>query len=76
MAEGNEVEGQSALVDMVKVTMVGVNGEWLENLPKLGEEIKLEVIGIVSMVGNEQNEDGQRRKVVKIKALGVRVIGE
>jgi len=61
---------------MVKVTMVGVNGEWLENLPKLGEEIKLEVIGIVSMVGNEQNEDGQRRKVVKIKALGVRVIGE
>lgn len=76
MPEGNEVEGQSALVDMVKVTMVGVNGEWLENLPKLGEEIKLEVIGIVSMVGNEQNEDGQRRKVVKIKALGVRVIGE
>lgn len=75
MGEGNEVEGQSALVDMVKVTMVGVNGEWLENLPKLGEEIKLEVIGIVSMVGNEQNEDGQRRKVVKIKALGVNVIG-
>lgn len=75
MGEGNEVEGQSALVDMVKVTMVGVNGEWLENLPKLGEEIKLEVVGLVSMVGNEQNEDGQRRKVVKIKALGVRVIG-
>jgi hypothetical protein len=68
-------EDTNSLVDMVKVTMVGVNGEWLENMPKLGEEIKLEVVGIVSMAGQEQNEDGQRRKVVKIKALGVRVIG-
>ena len=71
-----EQEGQSALVDMVKVTMVGVNGEWLSNMPKLGDEIKLEIIGVVSMAGQEQSEDGQRRKVVKISALGVNVIGE
>lgn len=71
---GEEVEGQSALVDMVKVSLVGVNGEWLSELPELGSEIRLEIVGVVAMSGLEQTEDGQRRKVVKIQAHGVKPI--
>lgn len=71
----NEHDGQSALVDMVKVTLTGVNGEWLEKMPELGEEIKLEIIGVVRAAGTEEMESGDRRKFVGIKAVGVRKIG-
>ena len=69
---------QSALDDdLVKVSVLGINGEWLEKIPKLGDTVRMEVTGFVKAVGEEQVEEGdgaRRRTTAKIKVNGVRVI--
>ncbi len=69
-----EQEGQTALVDMVRVTVVGMNGEWLESVAKLGEEVKLEIVAHVDQLGNEVLADGQKRKFLRFQVDGVRKI--
>lgn len=62
--------------DLVKVSIIGVNGEWLEDQPKLGESVKLEISGYVRRVGQEalEGDDGGVRDFVQLKATGVKRI--
>jgi len=63
--------------EMVKVSVVGINGEWLEEQPSLGETVKLEIVGFVRRVGTEALEggDGGVREFAQIKVTGVKRIG-
>jgi hypothetical protein len=63
--------------DLVKVSVLGINGEWLEDLPKLGDTVRLEVTAYVKATGEEQLEEGdgaRRRQTAKLKVNGVRVL--
>jgi len=61
-------------LDMVKVSIIGINGEWLEDQPTLGEEVRLHVTGYVKQIGQEsiEGKEGRVRDFVQIKATGVK----
>jgi hypothetical protein len=46
------------------------NAKWMEANPhlQLGEDVKISISGHVVMVGEEQDDDGIRRRLVKIQA--------
>lgn len=72
-------EQQGIGVEYAHVSIIGANGEWLpvEDLPKIGETMKLEVIVYARKKGEEflEGEDGGTRRFVQLKSTGVKVIG-
>lgn len=61
-------------LDLVKVTIVGINGEWLDQMPTLGETVTLQVTAYCKKVGQEaiEGDAGVVRDFVQLKATGVK----
>lgn len=63
--------------DRVKTNFVKANGEWLEDVPKLGQPITVKLTGYVAKVGRESIEGGdasRTRDFATIKVIGVEVL--
>lgn len=61
----------------VKVSVVGINGDWLPDQPRLGEKVRLEVAATVVEAGKKLRDgerDGPTQDFVKLAVHGVTVI--
>ena len=75
-AEASEEGAQEALIDMLKMSFTGMNGEYEASDFDLGDPVKFEVSGFVRRAGREWIEkDESARDFVQVKITGMRRIG-
>lgn len=70
----NELGNVSRLrgTDYAKVTVTKINGEWLETVPRLGDEIRLSIVATVVEVGKRLTDDGLQA-TAKLEVAGITV---